>query len=308
MEVNMARKNSTIKLLLVSLSLILVLSSCAINTTYPGTMNVVEASKVIDDYAAGGNVVIVDARSAEDYAKGHMEGAINLAPSELVVDTPTPSMLAPKAQIESVLSAKGIANDSVVYIYDGDNGVSSARVWWTLRVYGHQTVMMVNGGANAIVAAGAAITADVPAVTATAYTASEANASMIASFEEVSQYAEQPEEGVVILDVRSAAEYAAGYVPGAVLYPHTKNLYSDGTFMSSRDIGLFYDDAGIEKDDMIIVYCGSGFRASQTVALLEEAGFENVKLYDGSWKEWSTQGEVAAPAADEAPVGASDGS
>ncbi|MDN5351139.1 MAG: thiosulfate/3-mercaptopyruvate sulfurtransferase [Clostridiales bacterium] len=304
----MARKNSTIKILLVSLCLMFVLSSCAIDTTYPGTMNVVEAAKVISDSASDANVVVIDARSAEDYAKGHMEGAINLAPSELVVDTPVPATLAPKDQVEAVLSSKGIANDSVVYVYDANGGVNSARVWWTLKVYGHQTVMIVNGGANALVNAGAVLTLDAPAITPTQYVASDANTAMIATFDEVSKYAEQPQEGVVILDVRSLAEYEAGYIPGAVLYPHTNNLYSDGTFMSSRDIGLFYGDKDIQKDDTIIVYCGSGFRASQAVALLQEAGFENVKLYDGSWAEWSTKGDVAAPAEDEAPVGASDGS
>jgi thiosulfate/3-mercaptopyruvate sulfurtransferase len=79
--------------------------------------------------------------------------------------------------------------------------------------------------------------------------------------------------------------------------------------MSSRDLGLFYKEAGIEKDDLIIIYCKSSFRATQTAALLQEAGYENLKVYDGAWLEWESQtDEILVPTEETAPVGPSDGS
>lgn len=285
-----------------------VLTSCANDTTYSGTMNVVEASKVIEDMASSSNVIVVDARGKEAYDKGHLEGAICISMEEMVVENVVPTMLPDQATFEKLMSNKGISDDSVVYVYDENAGIMAGRLWWTMRVYGHQNVMIVNGGATAIVKAGGTLSAVTTELPKTEYTAQPANTAMVATFEEVEAIANAPQEGVKLLDVRSVAEYAEGYIPGAILYPHTQNLYKDGTFMSSRDLGLFYKDAGFSKDDLIIIYCKTSVRATQTAALLEEAGFTNLKVYDGAWLEWSSKVDVQTPVEETAPVGGSDGS
>jgi thiosulfate/3-mercaptopyruvate sulfurtransferase len=55
----------------------------------------------------------------------------------------------------------------------------------------------------------------------------------------------------------------------------------------------------LEKDDAIIVYCGSGVSACPNVIALEEAGFSNVKLYSGSWSDWISYGENPVAIGDE---------
>jgi len=304
----MAKKQLSIGLLVFSLFIMLSFSACAIDTTYSGTMNVVEASKVGEEYLSSPKVIVIDARGQEAYEKGHLRGSIQLSPAELVVETPVPNTLAAKDQVEKVLSDKGISNDSIIYIYDENDGVNAGRVWWTLKVYGHESVMIVNGGASALVNEGLEITKDVPSTTESKYVAKEADPSMMVTFEEVKAQAESPAENIKILDVRSVAEYEAGFIPGAILYPHTKNLYKDGTFMSSRDIGLFYKDLGLEKDDTILLYCKTSFRATQTAALLQEAGYKNVKVYDGAWLEWESKMGVQTPVENMTPVNESDGS
>lgn len=285
-----------------------VLTSCANDTTYSGTMNVVEASKVIEDMASSSNVIVVDARGKEAYDKGHLEGAICISMEEMVVEKGVPNMLPDQAIFEKLMSDKGISNDSVVYVYDDNAGIMAARLWWSMRVYGHQNVMIVNGGATALVKAGGPLSSVTTELPNTEYAAQPVNSAMVATFEEVEAIANVPQEGVKLLDVRSVAEYAEGYIPGAILYPHTQNLYKDGTFMSSRDLGLFYKDAGFSKDDLIIIYCKTSVRATQTAALLEEAGFTNLKVYDGAWLEWSSKVDVQTPVEETAPVGGSDGS
>lgn len=294
--------------LLLSLLMVLLLASCAVNTSYPGTVNIVEASKVLEDMKSDPKVVVIDARGQESYDKGHLEGSICLSPTELVTDNPVEMSIAPKNQIEKVLSSKGISNESIIYIYDNNQGVSASRIWWTLKVYGHEKAMVVNNGEKALVAAKAPLTAEATMLEAAVYSAKEADNSMIASYDEVAALANTPSEGTIILDVRSQAEYDAGHIPGAVLYPHSRNLYRDGSFMSSRDLGLFYKEEGIEKTDNIIIYCKSSFRATQTYALLQEAGYENLKIYDGAWLEWEAKGGESSTPEDVAPVGPSDGS
>lgn len=298
-----------------SLSVVMILvmvftTACAVDTTYPGTMNVVEVDKVIKDSANDSNVIIVDARSKEAYDKGHLADAINISIEEMVVETTVPNMLPSKPEFEQLMSRKGIANDSIVYVYDDNEGIFAARLWWTMKVYGHENVMIINGGSKSLVKSvgTSGLSAETVSLSETQYSAKEPNLSMVVDLEEMKSIVDSPKDHVKILDVRSTAEYAEGFIPGAVLYPHTQNLYKDGTFMSSRDLSLFYQDAGFEKDDTIIVYCKTSVRASQTVALLQEAGYKNLRVYDGAWLEWSSNVDVATPAEGEAPVGPSDGS
>ena len=304
----MTKRHLHLMLVTIMMASMLILTSCAINTSYPGSLNVVEASKVVEDMAANPAVIVIDARGKEAYDKGHLEGAICLSVEEVVVESTVPNMLMPKDSFETLMASKGISNDSVVYIYDDNAGIFAARIWWTMRIYGHQNVMIVNGGSSALVKANGKLSAETTTLEASQYTASELNTAMIATYEEVEALVATPQENVKILDVRSAAEYAEGYIPGAILYPHTQNLYKDGTFMSSRDLGLFYKDAGFEKDDLIIIYCKTSVRATQTMALLEEAGFKNLKVYDGAWLEWSSLSGNTTQVEETVPVGESDGS
>ncbi|MBS7525564.1 sulfurtransferase [Fusibacter paucivorans] len=302
----MTKRKSTVKLLTLLVFTALIVAACVNDTSYPGTMNVIEADQVLSQMEGA---VVIDARGQEAYDKGHLEGAVSLSPAELVTDVPVPSTLAPKEQVEAVLGSKGIDQNTTLYVYDDNMGVSAARIWWTVKVYSpQQTVQIVNGGASALVNAGAPLSADATVLPETTYEAQEADTSIIATYEEVKALSEAPQDDVKILDVRSAAEYAAGYIPTAINYAHTKNLYSDGTFMSSRDLGLFYKDLGLSKDDEIILYCKSSFRAAQTYALLDEAGYSNLKIYDGAWLEWEQQGAPATPVEQAVPVTQQEGS
>lgn len=267
---------------------VLLLGLVGCNTTeFKDSDSIIEASELaalLDD----STTVIIDARSSDEYAKGHLIGSINLPPSELTISDPVSGTIAPKEQVEEVLGANGISENTTVLIYDNDGGVYSSRVWWVLKAYGHENVKVINNGQKAIVLEKLELTLEVPEVEATTYSASELDTSMIATIDDVLSVVEGNTEACII-DVRSLAEYDEGAIPGAILYPHTKNLYNDGTFKSARDTYLDYNDLGIKKDEPVILYCKTSFRATQTALLLQEAGYENVKVYDGAWMEWSTK-------------------
>lgn len=282
-------------------ALILSLAGC-MSTSYDQGVHVTEAEK-LKTVISEPDVVVIDARSPEDYGKGHLQGAINLPPSELTVGTPVSGLIAPKAQVEKVLGEQGISNSTKLYIYDNNGGVNGSRLWWVLKVYGHEQVFVINNGETAVVAAGLPLTADVPARTQAAYTAKDKNPLMIASLDEVKAITEGTSQAK-LLDVRTLAEFDEGAIPEALLYPHTKNLYKDGTFRSARDIYLNYKDLGLNREDEIILYCKTSFRATMTALLLNEAGYTNVKVYDGAWAEWSESGlpQTGKPAEDVAPT------
>lgn len=300
------RSKKTLSLITLLLLVGLLFVGCVNDTSYSGTLNIIEAEQVAQSYES--DIVVIDARGQEAYDKGHFENALCLSPSDLVVDKPVKATLAPKVKVERVLSALGIDNDDTLYIYDDNGGVSAGRVWWTLKVYGHENIMIVNGGAEGLLHAGLQATKKAPTLDPSTYVAKDANHELIADYDMVKAVSEDENSTVKIIDVRSIAEYEAGNIPGAVLYPHTKNLYNDGTFMSARDTFIFYNDKGIKRDDELILYCKSSFRATQTVAVLQEAGYTNVKVYDGAWLEWSSKGGPTESQVEKAPITVQDGS
>ena len=300
----MISKTKMKNVLLVTLVLGILLVGCN-KTNYSDSNNITETAE-LKEALSQSNSLVIDARNAEEYAKGHLKGSINLAPAELTINEPVKAMLAPKEQIEKVLSAKGISNDSNLYIYDNSGGVYSSRVWWTLKAYGHENVKVINNGQKAIVDNGLELSLDVPMLKETNYVAKELNNKSIATIDDVKKAID--DEATTIIDVRSTSEYAEGAIPTAILYPHTKNLYADGSFKSSRDTYLNYNDLGLKRDHSIILYCKSSFRAAQTALLLEEAGYTDVKVYDGAWLEWSTKDMPKQEQEKTAPVTSQDAS
>lgn len=294
-------------LILVLLS-VTVLTGCN-ETSFEGSKNFAEAKEVKEVYLnESAETIIIDARGAEAYSKGHLKNAIEISPNALASNEPVKAMIASKEQVEKVLSGKGITNDSMIYVYD-NGGVSSSRVWWVLTAYGHENVKIINNGATALENQGLEMSLDIPELEASKYVAKALNTNLIATIEEVKAYSDNPvDENAFLLDVRSLAEFEEGFINGATFYPHTKNYYVDGTFKSARDIGLYYGDVGIDKDDAIIAYCKSSYRATVTAALLDEAGFTNVKVYDGAWLQWQGSGETAAVIEESAPITSQDGS
>ena len=76
-----------------------------------------------------------------------------------------------------------------------------------------------------------------------------------------------------ILDVRSAAEYRRGHIPGAVHMPFWLLPFRVDTLPLSRDAEL-------------VVYCGHGPRAQMARLVLERAGYERLMLLTGHMKAW----------------------
>ncbi|MDF2523990.1 MAG: rhodanese, partial [Clostridiales bacterium] len=248
---------------------------------------IIEANK-ISKYSNQSNVVIVDMQKPEDYAKGHIKGAVNIPRDEIVINTPVENMLAPKDQIEKVMGKNGISNNTTVLAYDNANNMDAARLWWTMKVYGHENIKVVSGGFNALKAVEESmITQEAAKVNPATYTAKEADKNMIASIEEVKKQVGNPQGNVVLRDTRTKEEFGQGTIPGSVLMDFMDNNYKTGSFKSPEAIQYQYVENKITKDKTVIMYCKTSVRAAETYLVLYNAGYRNLKLYDGAWLEWS---------------------
>jgi thiosulfate/3-mercaptopyruvate sulfurtransferase len=272
--------------LLAAALMILLLTAAGCSGDYAETGTIIVDAKEAVKLIASGDVVLVDAQSSSAYEKEHMTGAVNIARADIVKSDPVVNVLADQAVIEEAFGSRGISNDSAVLIYDDNNNMDAARLWWTMLVYGHDQVKVVSGGLNALTAAGLTVTTAVPAVTPAVFKASAKDTSLIATVDEVLSQVNDPADGVCFIDTRTTEEFEAGTIPTSIHLDYAGNNYGDGTFRKVQDIQIRYKEAGINPEDTAIMYCKTSIRGAQTFLALYNAGYRNLKLYDGAWVEW----------------------
>jgi len=218
-------------------------------------------------------------------------------------------MLTSQKKIEKVMGANGISNTTTVIAYDA-NKMGASRLLWTLFMYGHRDVKVVDGGFNAINAKNLASSTEVPVPAEAVFSAQEPASNWLATQEEVLAQVNAPDDNVILLDVRSTEEYnEAGKVPTSVMMDYNTNFFSsDQTFKSTDITKINYMQAGILPEKEIIIYCQTSLRAAPVFVQLFEAGYRNIRIYDGAYLEWTSNSSnpiempkgAAAPAAKDA--------
>ena len=262
------------------------LTACNSSIYAQSGQKILPATK-LTDYLGKDHVVVVDMQAAENYAAAHLQDAVNITQEDIVINVPVKNMLTSKNKMQKLLSEKGIANDDTIIVYD-DNKMNAARFFWSMLIYGNQNVLVVDGGLSAIQAAGYALTTEVPAVTATEYVAADKDSTWLATAADVLMQVNEPDKNTVLLDVRTQAEYeATGKVPSSILWDYADNFYSDGTFKDIETTRINYLQKGIRPENKIILYCQTSMRAAPVFLRLYDAGYRNIKIYDGAYLEWS---------------------
>lgn len=278
------RKKITLLLVLITF---LTTLAVGCGSTKAETGTAIINAKASMDLLGKAKVVFVDMQTPEGYSEGHVKGAVNIGLNNIVVNVPYPNMLPPKSQIEDILGKNGISNDTTVIVYDNNNNMEAARFWWTLRLYGHEKVKVVSGGIKALTEIKADINSDSVNPTPVTYTAKEADSTMLATLAQVKDQVNDPKKNVLLLDTRTQGEFDEGTIPGSILFDYSNNNYKDGTYKSNQTIQIQYIENKITKDKTIIMYCKTSVRGAQTYLALYNAGYRNLKLYDGAWSEWS---------------------
>lgn len=265
--------------------------------------SIIEADEALA-LTGGDNVVLVDTQNGNFYQMEHAEGAVNISRAEIVIMEPYPNLVGSKEQIEKVLGSKGISNDTTVVIYDNNKNMDAARLWWTLLAYGHapDKIKVVSGGLNALRRAGAAIGSDRVSISPATYTAKDFDDSMMATLQDVKGQVDNPDADTCIIDTRTIEEYQEGTIPGSIHYNFENNNFGDGTYRPVDQIRINYLELGVEPDDTVMMFCKTSIRGAQTYLALYNAGYRNLKLYDGAWVEWSSKPSLPVQKPEQAGV------
>ena len=263
-------------------------------------------------------VVVIDTRAPEEYAAGHIPGAVNIREIFSYLATSTPDGLATMHQtFADLLGAAGLSGPEHAVIYEDamNNGYGqSCRGYFLLNYLGYPNVSILHGGLKAWTDAGLPLTTDVPAPEKKTFPL-HVDSSLMVTTPEMLESLSDP--SIVKLDVRDWDEWAAessspygkdftprkGRIPDAVLIEwYTLMKPSEGgapMFKSPEEIKGIAAQVGITPESTVNIYCFKGARASNTFVALNEAGIKDVKIYFASWNEWSR--DMSLPIEEGAP-------
>jgi thiosulfate/3-mercaptopyruvate sulfurtransferase len=241
------------------------------------------------------NVVLIDFRwylvgriGRDEYLRGHVPGAVFVELDSVTGIGPGRHPLPVASQFEKEMRKAGVREATRVVIYDDEGGSIAARLWFMLGWFGHDAQAVLNGGLQAW---GSPLERDIPHVEPGDFTAREPDQSRILDFEAVEKL-----QGVPLLDARAPERYRgdvepvdpkAGHIPSAISAPWKENLTADGRFKSPVELRTRYEELGAAQG--AVAYCGSGVTACHDVLAMEVAGLANVRLYAGSWSDWSSR-------------------
>ncbi|WPG97493.1 Hypothetical protein R9X50_00027000 [Acrodontium crateriforme] len=226
-----------------------------------------------------------------------------------IADTssPYPHMLPSSDVFTKAMSDLGINRDDTLVVYDtSELGIFSApRVAWTLKIFGHPAVHILNNF-RLWVEQGYPVEGGTQAsFEATQYPESHVDKTKVVGFEEmkelVSDHNKEGAEPMQILDARPLGRWKgtdpepraglpSGHMPGSLslafpelLNPKTKTL------LPAQELRRVFKEKGVDPHKPIISSCGTGVTATVIDAALTEAGYGDGirRIYDGSWTEWA---------------------
>ena len=239
------------------------------------------------------NIVIIDTRSFKEYSEGHIPRAVNLDLFAFHwIDTTKEGIENFNRQAETLFSFVGITPEKKVIFYDDVSGMLAARGVWMLMYFSHPDVSILDGGMKKWKQE------NLPLETKSngfkpAKFSGKINPEIISGFE----YIHDNLNHLKILDARSQGEFhgsiiraaQAGHIPYAINIDWNLNLNEDGTFKNDEELSKLYD---MPKNSEIVTYCQGAYRAANTFLVLKKLGFENVRVYLGSWGEWGNRLEL----------------
>jgi thiosulfate/3-mercaptopyruvate sulfurtransferase len=231
-------------------------------------------------------ITVVALTPADEFATSHIPGAVQVDWPDLAL-AESAQLDDWRMQIESLLTDLGIERAETVVIYDGGT-LYAPRLWWILVQLGHEDVRLLNGGFPAWTAAGEPVEsgASNPQPAAVPYIGMP-DESAIATVDEVVLALDDP--STVLVDARSADEFAAGHIPSAVSFPFTDVAGPDQPryWKPADQLRAELEALGITPDKHIIPYCSSGVRSAALYFTLRLLGYDNVSLFTGSYDEWT---------------------
>jgi thiosulfate/3-mercaptopyruvate sulfurtransferase len=238
----------------------------------------------------------------DEYEQAHIPGALYIDWTSDIVDSndSVEAQIAPAGQFAQVMGGLGIGDQHLVVVYDAHPASQFAtRLWWALKYYGHEQVVVLNGGLAKWKREHLPLTdtiPDYPPVTFTPVVQPE----LRATAEDVLKLLGQPD--VTLIDTRDRGQYTGGlvrkpgrpgHIPSALNIPREEVIDSaTGTFRSNEELARVFTTSHVLPEQHIVAYCNGGVAATTILFSLAMLGYPSLTNYDGSWNEWGERQDL----------------
>jgi thiosulfate/3-mercaptopyruvate sulfurtransferase len=254
-------------------------------------------------HLADGSAIAIDTRTPQEYAQGHIPGAVPGYPYVVQAESTKEGGERFRAYIVEYMTTLGITGSETLVFYAQKNETTDARGLWTADYAGYENAALLAGGLQQWTAEGHPVSQEADNRRQAVAFTPHWNDKVFATADGAAAAIGNP--GVVLLDVRSEGEHTGsaqgryagvnprlGRIPGSVWLEWTELSNPDGTYKSPEEIREILATKGVTPDKEVITYCQGGGRAAHSYAALKSAGFNDVRHYVGSFGDYSRRPDL----------------
>ncbi|HVB23179.1 MAG TPA: sulfurtransferase [Ktedonobacteraceae bacterium] len=238
----------------------------------------------------------------DEYQQGHIPEALYIDWSSDIVDPDDDieAQIAPAEMFGQLLGQLGIGDQHLVVAYDAHPASQFAtRLWWALTYYGHNQVVVLNGGLPKWQRENLPIDTIIPTYIPAVFTPMVQTQLRATATDVLALLGQQDAK---VIDAREKGQYTgeivrghgrAGHIPGALSLPREELIDpATGTFRSDEELAHIFASAGVVPEQQVVAYCNGGVAATTVLFSLAMLGYPRLTNYDGSWNEWGKRQDL----------------
>jgi thiosulfate/3-mercaptopyruvate sulfurtransferase len=245
--------------------------------------------------------VIIDTRAKWKFLTGHIPGAISMSNWKEFTTKKNGIrgiLIEDKTFISDTFSSLGLNPKQSIIVYGEPNDPwrTDGRFFWMFERYGFTKVALLDGGLDSWKESGGTVEKGFQKKRNFSKIAPEIfklNPNTLADKYLINKVLFN--DGYILIDNRTQKEFQGATPYGSVRgghIPNAKHIHwpdffkKDGTLKSATDLSYLLQNAGVQPDQEVIVYCTGGVRSAMAYFVFRYMGFK-VRNYDGSWWDWS---------------------
>ena len=261
------------------------------------------SAETLDEIRQKEGVIIVDVGSKEDFAKGHIPGAVHTEIGNWRKSVEKHKLMRPSEQIETAMKELGISNNSYVVIYGHNKekeSLKSSYIALAMITHGLKEVSILDGAYEEWVDdEDREISNKLPIRLMGSFKATK-NPNVIVDM----AYVKKRINKVPMLEARPAVFYYGtlrsqgvkriGHIPKAMSSFWKDKFEIDGTLKSEEILKeIFIDGFKLNPKKEVVLYCTGGLEASMNWFILSQhLKFAKAKIYDASLREWANRDDT----------------
>lgn len=242
------------------------------------------------------------------YRGRHLPGSVHFDIDHVAdKSNPLPHMLPNAADFAKKVGLLGIGDGDRVIVYDRlCGGAAAARVWWMFRVFGHDNVVLLDGGYGKWIKE--KLPADMSMVRPEPRSFSATyNSALVRTLGEMRDNLSTG--AAQVIDARGPDKFDGtqedvfpfkklGHIPNATNIPWADLIHPDtGEFLTPDALAARFAADAIDLERPIVTTCASGITSCVVALALYLLGHKTAAVYDGSWAEWGLAEDTPAVAA-----------